>query len=209
MLQYSIEQQDLAGDIEDIIEIDLEISSRFNIHQTTLATHIGKCFNIKPVIVKTKTGYHNISSKIRFIGAVSDLSVGTYVYSYLSDIIKSKSDAYFEQIRYRQDRWTPSAAKKIRSDFSYGFVHGVSKNLEKLQKEKEVSHPYEVQVENALVIVKGKKIDDYINNNLGKLKNSNKKINYNRDSFGAGAAAGEKQGIFRGVNGSNNNLRIG
>lgn len=198
MLRYNVEEKDLV-EVEDIIEVDINVSNRFNIHNTTLAVHVGKAFNIKPLLIKTKTGYHKVDQKIRFIGATSDIAVGTYVYSYLLNIIDTKANDYFEMIRYSKDKWSPSGAKKVRSDYSYGFVSGVSKNLETIQKEREVSNPYEVQVEKALVVVKNAKIDDYIKNNVGKTKTVNRKLSYDRNAYASGQEAGVKQGIFNGV----------
>lgn len=208
MFKYNVEETDLC-DVEDIIELDLTLSNRFNIYQTTLAVHVANVFSMKAIIVKTKTGYHKIENKIRFIASTSDMAVGTYVYSYLLNIIEQKSKEYFESIRYSKEKWTPSNSKKIKADWSYGFVNGVSQNLKKMQAEKEVLNPYEMVQEKALVIVKNAKIDDYIKEKMGKTKTVKNKINFDKDSYMSGHSAGEKQGIFRGVGGNTNQLQIG
>lgn len=211
MLKYNIEQSDLAkNEIEDIIEIDFALNSKFNTPATTLAYWIGKGFNIKPIIIKTSTGYHKSEKKIRFIGTISDIAAGTYVYGYILNLINIKSKEYFEQIRWSKSKWTPSGSKKAQTDYSYGFVNTIAKQLEAMEKEREIVNPYEVEVEKALVVVKNANIDKYIKDTLGKVKSSNTKVNYNREHYSAGAAEGSKHGIHKGVDGkSENQLAIG
>ena len=209
MLKYNIENADLAGNVEDIIELDFSIPQKFNSYHSSLSYWIGKGFNVKPIIVKSREN-GKIKSVIRFIGTTSDLAAGSYVYSYLLNLIEIKSKEYFESIRYKKDKWSPLGAKKAKSDFAFGFVQGVSIKLEAMEKARKVENPYEAEVENALVIVKNANIDKYIKENLGKTKTQKSKTNYDRNHFSAGHSVGEKTGIYNGVNGrSNGQLAIG
>ena len=209
MNQYNIEHAELSTeDATDIVEIDFALSAKFNTPTTVLAYWLGQAFNIKPIIIKTSTGYHKSEKKIKFIGTKADISVATYVYGYVLNLVDIKSKEYFENIRYSKDRWTPSAAKKAKTDFAHGFVRSISKKLEAMKVEREVENKYETEVLNALVVVKNRNIDNYIKDNVGKLSKRSSKSSYNREHFGAGSAEGDKHGIFRGVNGAATSGRL-
>lgn len=200
MVQYSIEQSELAADqIEDIIEIDFAVSSRFNTPYTILAYWIGEAFFIKPVLSKTKTGYHKVDNKIKFIGTKSDLSVGTYVYSYVLSIMTSKSEEYYQSIKSTKAKWSPLAAKKVKTDFSIGFIDAVCQKLKQLKKEHETTYKYETETLNALVVVKNSNIQKYMDEKIGKTTQSKSKVSYDRNHYSSGVVEGEKTGIFRGV----------
>lgn len=213
MTKYNIENVDLVkDDISDIVEIDIEISSKFQTPALNLCVFIGRAFNIKPILVKNKTGFHKVDSKIRFIGDKNDLAIGTYVFSYVMNLSDVKSKAYFEdKIRYTQAKWSPLGAKKVKTDYQFGFVTSVCDKLKTIQKDREVANPYETQVTNALVVVKNALINKYVEETQGKLSNGKANtVKYNANHFGAGQEAGTHCGIHRGVAGNTNNqIQIG
>lgn len=208
MLQYNIEQEDLAAsEVEDIIELDVEISKRFNIPATSLASALGKAFMVRPLIVKTKTGYH----KIRFIGSITDVQTVKYIFDYVNNLADVKSKDYFEnKVRYTKNSWTPSSAKKVKSDYEYGFISSVNANLKKITEEREKANPYEAQVTQALVVVKSKRVDDYVNQTQGKIGTDKRTISYNKNHFENGSIDGSKVGLYKGVSSkADNQLCIG
>ena len=210
MLKYNIEQSDLVkNDVEDIEEIDFELASKFNTPATQLAYWVGKAFMVRPIIMKNKTGYHKVSSKIRFIGATSDLSAGTYIWSYLLNIIENKSQEYYLSVKHTKAKWAPLEAKKVKSDYAYGFVVSLSEKLKAMEEERKVKNPYEEQISNALVVVKDSLITKYINDSLGKLKTQKSSITYNKNHMEAGYSEGERTGIHKGVGSSNTQKSIG
>lgn len=211
MIQHGIDESQLVNkNITDIIEVDFEITKRFNTHVTHFAYHLGKTFNVRPILCKTRTGYHNVDSKITFIGDKEDIAVSTYVFGYILDLVNKKSDEYYESVRYKKAKWTPIEAKKLKSDYAFGFICSIVEKLKEIQKQNAEKFKYQEQVSNALMVVKDKLIDEYIKNNVGKTKEGKAKNNTNNpEHFGKGQVEGSKYGVFKGVSSNNNNLQIG
>jgi hypothetical protein len=200
MIQYSIEQSELAVDqIEDIIEIDFAVSSRFNTPSTILSYWIGEAFFVKPLLSKTHTGYHKVDNKIKFIGSKSDLAVATYVFSYVLSLMSEKSEEYYKSIKHTKEKWSPLGAKKVKNDFSIGFIDAVCNKLKQLKADHEVAHKYETETLNALVVVKNDNIKKYVQEKYGKTKATKSKMSYDKNHYGHGHVEGQKTGIFRGV----------
>lgn len=209
MLKYNIEQGDLAGEVEDIIEVNISLATKNNLPAISLAIAIGKAFMISPLMLKTKNGKRVTEKQLKFIGAVSDIAAGTYVYSYILNLAETKSVAYYEQIRYRKDRWTPSEAKKVKSDYAYGFIQAIKIKLAAIEAERVVANPYETEVCNALVVVKDANIKKYMDEQIGDMKTTSVKgSGMSREHTGAGFAEGEKTGIHKGVSGRSEDRQL-
>lgn len=209
MLKYNIEQSDLIGEVEDVIEVDFALASKFNLPAISLAIAIGKGFMVNPILMKTSTGYHKAEKKIKFIGTISDIAAGTYVYSYILNLVDQKSNEYYEQIRYSKAKWTPSEAKKVRADYAYGFIQAIKVKLEAMEAERNIANPYEAEVSNALVVVKNANVQKYMDEQIGKVKNSSVKgSQMSKEHSGAGYAEGEKTGIHRGVSGRSEDRQL-
>ena len=209
MMKYNIEQSELAASqVEDIEVLDIPMSARFGVSASSLAFNLGNAFMVKPILVKTKTN-GKISTNMRFIGGITDIATVSYIYGYILNLADEKSKNYFEEkIRYTQDRWTPSTAKKVKSDYSYGFVSAINTKLKAIEAEHAKVNPYEAEVSNALVIVKSARIDKFVEETQGKLKTKTSKTSFSRTHFGEGHAAGEKTGIHRGVAGGSDQLQL-
>ena len=203
MLSYNLNDSDLVeNQVDDIVELDFELSARFQTSSATLAYHISKAFFCQAIIMKTNTGFHKVSNKIRFIGAKSDIEVSGYIYSYLLQILSTKAEDYYKSIKHTKNKWSPLEAKKVKSDFEYGFVIAISEKLKAIRDEREVNNQYDTKVSNALVVVKNDIIQAHIDNKIGKLKTTTKKVSYNKEHFGAGHNVGNATGIHRGIDAS-------
>lgn len=218
MNQYNVENIDLIKNrVSDIIEIDFEIANRFNAPYINLSVGIGNTFNIKPIIIKTESGFHKLQKKIRFIGDKADIAFGSFVFSYVMSIAETKSHEYYESIRYSKKKWSPIEAKKCRTDFMFGFIDAIMVKLETLKKQREEenirNHAHETGMSiynndliTAIALVKNSRIEEYINEHLGKLKDApDKKVTMSIKDFDSGYVEGEKTGIHRGIEGNTNN----
>jgi len=222
MYQYNVDNIDLIkkSRVSDIIEIDFELQTRFNAPHVNLSVFIGNTFNIKPIIIKTETGYHKIQKKIRFIGDKVDIAFASFVYSYVLSLAEAKSHEYFESVRYKKKKWSPTEAKKARTDFMFGFVDAVNVKLEVLRKQREEenirNHAHEsgMSIYNndlitAIALVKNSRIDQYINENLGKLKDiPDKEILMSNKAYMSGSVEGEKVNINRGIENNSNEPKL-
>lgn len=209
MLKYNIEQNDLVKDqIDDIIELDFAIASRFNTPHMILAHWIGEGFMIKSIVIRTRTGHHKIDNKIKFVGSKTDVAVASYVYSYMVNIMETKSKEYFESIRYSKEKWSPLGAKKVKGDYEYGFVTAVVEKLKAMKAERIVKNPYEEEVCKSLVVVKNALVEKYIQDNIGKTTTLNRTTSYDKNNFTNGYSEGQKHGIHKGVGSSNSRKEL-
>jgi hypothetical protein len=201
MFKHNIEEADLAsGQTEDVIEVDFDLASRYHTPDCFLAIWIGKAFMIRPLIIKNRVGLHKIDTKMRFIGGKSDVAAGTYVYSYILNLVEAKSEEYFQKIRYSKSKWTPAAAKKARADFGMGFVDAVNIKLKKMEEDRIANQPkYEAEVYNALVVVKDALIQKHMEDKYNNTSKMKVQTRYNDKHYGAGFEQGEKTGIHKGV----------
>jgi hypothetical protein len=213
MLKYNIEHQDLAKDhVSDIVEIDFEMTKRYTIPTETLAYHVGQCFFIKPILIKTDKGCQD---RLRFIGEVSDISVGTYVFSYLVSLLDTKVKEYLEIYKTKnQDKNLRGKSAKVKKDYSCGFVFALVKKFEEVKKENEKNNIknniYTAETCTALVIVKNELIKKYIEEQLGATyPGGPDPEEFNQNHFDAGYKEGDKYGIHRGIQGGNSHVQIG
>lgn len=206
MFKHNIDQTDLVKDqIEDIIEIDFEMAKRFTVPHETLAYWVGKAFMVRPIKIR---GLH---TKMRFIGTKSDVSVGSYVYSFIINLSEEKAKDYIEILKRKDPSkdWR-GKSPKVKQDYCFGFISAVVDKLKKIKEEREKSKPYEVQVENALILVKNDLIAQYVANQYKNLtQGKGSQSSYNRNHFNSGFQQGEKAGIHRGIGSKNNQLQIG
>lgn len=208
MVQHNIEEADLIDrQVEDIIEIDFALTNKFNAPATFLSYWIGQAYNVSPILMKDRTGFHQVAKKIRFIGAISDVAVATYIFAYMMSLVKIKADEY-----YIEQRWNGrKATTKTKNDFSLGFITAVCDKLKKLKAEHEAANPVETEQMNALVVVKRNRIQDYIDQNLDVDTKApkQKKVKNNAKDLEAGYTEGEKYGLHRGLdNKETRRLRI-
>lgn len=202
MFKYNVEQEDLVTDeVDEIVEITFKVTARFSEYKNTLAYWIGQAFMVKPLLFKMKevkypsrTVHH-----IKFIGTKSDLSVATFVYGYLVDIIDAKALEYYHSIKSILGKHSPSESRKIKSDYSRGFVLALTEKFKAIIKLK-MRNIYTEQVSNALVVVKEARIQKYIDDkemDIKDRKGGSSDINPNH--YYSGKDAGEKQGIHAGI----------
>jgi len=204
MRKYQIDNNDLINDqVEDIIEIDFEVSKKYNTSNSSLAYWIGQAFLVKPIMITNRAG-----KTIRFIGSKTDLSIATYVYSYMMNILEIKADDYIvnQKAKYPNKDWRGKVAK-MKADYSFGFVEAVSEKLRKIKEESKPLTQYDSHVMNQLVVVKNDLIKQYLNKNYDNLKKTKSHVSYNKDHFSAGFSEGERTGIHRGV-GSKSQIQI-
>lgn len=198
MVKYNIDQTDLASkDISDIIEIDFELA-KDNKPAESLSYWIGQAFSIRPILIMRR----DKSSKMRFIGSKTDVAVGTYIFSYMLDLIEVKSKEYIALLKAKNPNmdWR-GRVLTIKKDYSQGFVKAVSAKLKQLKEDHEKANKYETEVTNALLVVKNSLINSYVNKTIGKVNPGKTfQVKYDRLHYSAGFDEGQKHGLHRGLN---------
>jgi hypothetical protein len=210
MNQHGIDHGDLTNlTIDDISEIDFPLMLKSNDHSIHLSFFIGKAFNLKPVTISGRNQEGVKEKKIRFYGSVEDLSVGTFIFEYITNLAEINSKTYFESIRYKKDKWTPSEAGKKKADYKFGFVDAICIKLKEIQAENDAKNKYQQEVSNAIMVVKDSLINRYIQQNLGKVKQGKPKtLNTDVNAYNNGFEKGEKTGLHRGVGNSGESQKM-
>lgn len=208
MFEYNISEQDVNESVSDIIEIDFVLAHSNEDYLVKFSYWISKAFNVKSIMIKRNIGTDRIKfeKNIRFIGKVSDVAVSSFIFSYISDVLETKSNEYIKYIKSH----TNSA--KVKKEFCLGFVEAVCQKL-KLLEEQEALKMTVTDVENskALVCTTNALINQYMNEKYGeKLHEGNDKTEkVDAKNFENGFIEGEKQGLYRGVSTPNKNTMIG
>ena len=151
-----------------------------------------------------------LNSKMKFIGSKSDISVSTYIYSYIINLSEEKCKDYIDDLKAKSPNkdWR-GKVPKLKQDFCYGFIYAVTEKLRQIKIENEKKNPYTVEVQNALMVVKNDNIAKYVAQQFKNLtQGKNNPVKYNRNHFDNGYVEGEKTGLYRGV-GSKSQLQIG
>ncbi len=206
MLKYNIEQSNLVKDqIEDIIEIDFEMSKRFTAPNESLAYWIGEAFFCKPIKIR---GLH---TKLRFIGTKSDIAVASYIYDFVMNLSEKYAVDYVNDLKKKNPNkdWRGKVAK-IKQDHSFGFIVAITEKLKKIKEEKMMNNHPEIVVQNALMVVKNDLISQYIANQYKNLREGNKNntVSYNKRHFENGFEKGEKTGLHKGLDKKSNQMYI-
>ena len=208
MLQYNIEQTQIDDSVEDIIEIDFNLAQSSVKYSFRFAYWLGRAFMVRAIGVNTVkfAGDTNRETSIRFIGKMADVAVATFVFAYIMDILNTKSTEYCKSIKKKSD--------KIKSEYSLGFITAVCLKLEEMEKKYQEEHPASFQEEsdqiNALMVIRNALINRYMEDKYkDKIQdNITQKEKFNPKNFDAGFAEGEKQGIFRGVEGTTDSKQM-
>lgn len=203
MLRYDIDEAQLSGVSEEIIEITFAISHTSEKYLLRFSWWISKAFRTRALWIKTNVGIDKIKlqSSIRFIGKKADVAVSTFVFAYIEDILNVKADEYYKIVEKK--------TRKTKSEYSLGFITAVCMKLEQLEQEALAAMtPIETEETTALIVVSNALINTYMdekypNRNEGK----NQTVKFDVNNYQKGFEAGEKQGIFRGVESKEHNLK--
>jgi len=194
MQKYQIDESQLNGTKEEIIEIDFMVAKSELNYTINLSYWLSEAFSVKCVMVKTNIGKTTIEfeSSIRFIGKKADVSVSTYVYAYLCGILANKSKEYSKTHK----------GKKVVQAYSLGFVDAVCLKLKVLKAENDMKlTPTETEQINTLMVINNSLIKKHMNEKYGedRFEGGGNKVNVDPNAYQKGYETGEQQGIFRGV----------
>lgn len=203
--KYHIDEAQLnnqTSSIDDIIEIDFMVASSALNYTIKFSYWLSEAFNCKNIMVKRNIGTDQIKfeSSIRFIGKQSDISICSFVYCYMCSILENKATDYAKQ----------NKGKRIKHDFSLGFVENVCNRLKILKQENDAKlTPSESEQLNALVVSTKALINNYIDKKYGddKFESGGNKIEFNPNAYHDGYKEGEKYGFFRGIGETKNHKK--
>lgn len=145
-----------------------------------------KCFCY---IDRKRKGYRELLKSVNFVGFDEDVGIAKEIFYYAIMMIEYHTEIY--TINFKLENADVKNMKSIENSFVQGYLSGLNKKFEE-QKEQN-------KKEWGLVLVKDKKIDDYVNNLS--LKKSDSKIRTNTDMahYKKGFYEGKKFNMIKGV----------
>jgi hypothetical protein len=138
----------------------------------------------------------------RIIGRKSDVEVAQYTYSWLTNELERLSHQYMANQIY----WDQYDSRKMRRSWLEGAAIGVSKKL----REEFRSRSTESEASTALVVVRDKEIQDWMEDHGLQLQSRKSTVSaQDRKAYAAGFQTGSSLSVRRGVSGGSAAPRIG
>jgi len=193
MLKYNIDESELSGSVEDILEINFDLAYSTRKYSLHFAYWIGEAFFVQAFQVsKPIDNKLNFESVVRFIGKTSDVAVSTYIYAYVLQTLDRCATEYIKK----------SKKKSSKEDYCIGYIDAVCLKLQALKAEADAKlTPTETSAINTLMVIKNSLIEQYIKEKYGDspFDGNQQTVKTDIDAYTTGYLQGEKQGLYRGV----------
>lgn len=186
---------------EHNFDLDAGVSKVAN-WRSWLFSNVAKTSLCKAYFHRSYRGYGK-QSKVygRIIGRKSDVEVAQYTYTWLTNELERLSREYMANQIY----WDQYDSRKMRRSWLEGAAMGVIAQL----NEQFNARKRETEASTALVVVRDREIQDWMENNGLQLRHSSSSVSQqDRNAYSAGFKTGSTMSVRKGVSGGST-ARIG